>query len=147
MDGTAMDQDRFDRLVDAYGAAPWRWPEEEREAATLFAQRSPAASERLARERALDEALDVWAMAGAPAPLRERIVRSAPGWRVPVFRRPRVWWAGAGLAAACALGVVTGAATSMPLSEGRDVDAVSGLTAQYDGSSPFGGAFDLGANS
>jgi hypothetical protein len=143
--GPVMDQDRFDRLVDTYGAAPWRWPEDEREAATRFAQAAPAASEKLARARALDDALDVWAMAGAPAALRERIVRSAPGRHVPVFHRPRFWWASAGLAGACALGMIAGVATSLPLSDGRDADSVASLAAQYDGSAPFGGTFDLGS--
>jgi hypothetical protein len=145
MSESEMDQVRFDQLVDAYGAAPWRWPEDEREAATRFAQHSPAASEKLARARALDDAMDAWAMAGAPAALREQVVGSAPGWRVPVFRRPGFWWASAGLASACALGMVAGAATSLPLSESRDADSVATLAAQYDGSAPFGGAFDLGS--
>ena len=44
------------------------------------------------------------------AALRERIVAGAPS-RLGVSRSsaPRVWWAGAGLAAACALGVAVGA--------------------------------------
>jgi hypothetical protein len=145
MSESEMDQVRFDQLVEAYGASPWRWPEREREAATRFAQSSPAASERLAKARALDDVLDVWAMAGASATLREKVVGSAPGWRVPVFRRPRFWWASAGLASACALGMVAGATISLPLSEGRDADSVAALAAQDDGSAPFGGAFDLGA--
>jgi len=140
-----MDQDRFDRLVDTYGAAPWRWPEGEREAATRFAQESPAAAEKLARARMLDDALDVWELAGAPAALRERIIASSPGWRIPVFRRPRFWWASAGLASACALGVVVGAAAAPPLTAGRETDPVAALATQYDGSAPFGGAFDPGA--
>jgi len=145
MDGPVMDQDRFDRLVEAYGAAPWRWPEGERDAATRFVQESPAAAEKLARARMLDEALDVWTPAGAPGALRERVLGSAPGWRVPVFRRPRFWWASAGLASACALGVVVGAVAAPPLTASREADPVSALASQFDGSAPFGGAFDVGA--
>jgi anti-sigma factor RsiW len=146
MSESLMDQDRFDRLVEAYGAAPWRWPEDEREAATRFAQGSPAASERLARARALDDALDVWAVAAAPPAVRERILKAAPGWRTPAFRQPRFWWASAGLASACALGVAVGALVT-PLTEGREADPVAVLATQYDGAAPFGGAFDLGAMS
>jgi hypothetical protein len=140
-----MDQDRFDQLVEAYGAAPWRWPEAEREAATRFAQGAPAAAARLAGARALDDALDDWALAAAPAALRERIVKAAPGWRTPAFRRPRFWWASAGLASACALGVAVGAVAAPTLTEGREADPVASLATQYDGSAPFGGALDLGA--
>jgi len=142
-----MDQDKFDQLVDAYGAAPWRWPEGERDAATRFAQESVAAAEKLARARMLDDALDVWDEAGAPAALREQIVKSAPGWRIPVFRRPRFWWASAGLATACALGVVVGAAAAPPLTGPREADPIVALATQYDSSAAFGGAFDLGAGS
>lgn len=142
-----MDQDRFDRLVEAYGAAPWRWPDAEREAALRFAHGSPAASERLTRARALDDALDVWALATAPAAVRERILKTAPGWRVPAFRQPRFWWASAGLACACALGVVVGVVAAPPLTEGREADPVAAIASQYDGAAPFGGAFDLGAGS
>jgi hypothetical protein len=140
-----MDQDRFDRLVEAFGAAPWRWPEDERDAAMRLAQESPAAAAKLARARTLDDALDVWSLAGAPWVLRERIVGSAPGWRIPVFRRPRFWWASAGLASACALGVVVGAVAAPPLAASREADPVAALATPFDGAAPFGGAFDLGA--
>ena len=145
MDGPVMDQDRFDRLIEAYGAAPWRWPETEREAATRFAQQSPAAAEKLARARMLDDALDVWGSARVPGTLRERIVQAAPGWRLPVFRRPKFWWASAGLAAACALGVVVGAAAAPPLTAGREADPVAAMASQLDDSAPFGGYLDVGA--
>ena len=146
MDGSAMDQDRFERLVEAYGAAPWRWPEEERDAATRFAQGSPAAAETLARARALDEALDVWTLDGASAALRERIVARAPGGRSSLLRRPRFWWASAGLATACALGVVVGAATG-PLLQPHAPDPIAVLAMQGDNATAFGPAVDLGAGS
>ena len=146
MDESAMEQDRFNRLVEAYGAAPWRWPDAEREAATRFALSSPPAAETLERARALDEALDVWALGGAPAALRERIVVRAPGARPPLLRRPRFWWAGAGLAAACALGVVAGAITG-PLLQPRGSDSIAALAMQNDNATAFGPAVDLGAGS
>jgi len=141
-----MDQNRFDQLVEAYGAAPWRWPDDERDAALRFAQGAPAASDRLAKARALDDALDVWAMAAASGTVRDKILKAAPGWRTPAIRQPRFWWAGAGLASACALGVAVGAMAA-PLADGREADPVAAMAGQYDGAAPFGGAFDLGAMS
>ena len=48
---------RFSAILDAYGAAPERWPEEERESAMALARSSLPAARALARARALDTAL------------------------------------------------------------------------------------------
>jgi len=55
-----MTLERFDELAAAYGAAIFLWPAEEQAAAEAFAAANPEASAILARERALDEALDEW---------------------------------------------------------------------------------------
>lgn len=57
--GTSMDRERFERLLEAYGADFRRWPAPERAPAAAFAARHGvelAAS--LAQARALDEALN-----------------------------------------------------------------------------------------
>ncbi len=141
-----MDEDRFQQLINTYGASPRRWPEAEREAAMQLASASPGAAARLARASALDGALEAWILDHPRTSLREQILLATPGWRVPAYRQPRVWWAGAGLAAACALGVVAGALTSGPLLHGPRGD-VAVLAGFDDNTTVFGTSLDAGAGS
>jgi len=109
-----MDAERFAQLISAYGAAPDRWPEGEREAALAFMAADRPRAERLLFEaRMIDAALDASPAAQPSQALRAAILAAAPpprperrslfGWTgVPG------WAAGAGLAAACAVGVLTG---------------------------------------
>ena len=60
-----MTFERFDELACTYGAAMDLWPTDEQAAAKSLASTSTEAQEALARERALDEAMDAWE---APAP-------------------------------------------------------------------------------
>lgn len=114
-----MNAERFEALAAAYGARPERWPGAERAAAEAFMASDRAAAERLLFEaRLIDAALEA-----SPAPqvshaLRERILASAPpprparrsGW----FGLPR-WATATGLAAACAVGMASGAAAAQHL--------------------------------
>jgi hypothetical protein len=86
VDGSAgpvgtMPPSRFEMLIDAYGAAVERWPEEERAAALALLARSPAA--RAARDAAarLDALLDVVPAEPPSAALAERVLAARP---VPV---------------------------------------------------------------
>jgi hypothetical protein len=106
-----MNRERFGDLAQAYGGQIARWPEGERDAAALFAASEPAAAQAvLATASDLDAVLEAWAAPVADAGLREAIVASAPQ---PRRRPPLAAWAwraglGAGLAAACAAGVLVG---------------------------------------
>ncbi len=60
-----MTIDRFDELASAYGASIFLWPADEQAAANALAAASPEAQAVLAREKALDSAMDAWE---APAP-------------------------------------------------------------------------------
>jgi len=60
-----MTLDRFDELASAYGAAISLWPAQDQAAAEALAAQSSEAQNILAREAALDAALDEWE---APAP-------------------------------------------------------------------------------
>lgn len=94
---------RFAELADAYGGVVARWPENVRAEALAMAAR-PAMQAVLAAAGRLDARLDLWRVA-APAPvLRDRIVAAR---RVPLFRRPRLWWPSIGIATALA-GAVAG---------------------------------------
>lgn len=99
-----MDRQRFEHLLEAYGADFARWPAEERTAGEAFVAAHADAARLVADERALDEALD----GGRTPPvasdlLAARILaahrrqRSGPNWR-----------AVAALAACAVFGVLAG---------------------------------------
>ena len=112
-----MTLERFEALAEAYGGDVARWPLAEREAAAqLMAAEPDWVRDILARADALDAALAAFSPPRAASGLMDRIVASAPqprsrtrwtGWLVPAGM-------GAGLAAACAAGMVMGARLSSP---------------------------------
>lgn len=117
--GNGMTQERFEALAEAYGGDVSRWPAAAREAAALLMAAEPGATQAaLARAEALDAALDAWRPTAASAGLTEAIVAAGPK-----MKRPRwlVWLSpaalGAGLAAACAAGVMVGVELSHRTSE------------------------------
>ena len=107
----SMTHERFQALAEAYGGEVSRWPAEAREAAALLMAADPAFTRAvLTKASALDAALDAWRPAAAPASLADKIAATAPaarsrarwlGWLSPAAL-------GAGLAAACAAGVLVG---------------------------------------
>ncbi|WP_421937554.1 hypothetical protein [Phenylobacterium sp.] len=125
-----MTPKRFETLAEAYGGDVARWPEADREAAAAVMAAEPAWAETiLSRAGELDAALATYASPHASAGLVDRIAAAAP--LVPVPPAPPRWmgWLlpvgmGAGLAAACAAGVVMGAVLSLPASDAGDPDPV-----------------------
>jgi len=107
MTDVPMPRDRFEAILDAYGADPRRWPDAERAAAQAFAATDPAAPALLAAAADLDGAIHLAAPAPAGAALRDAIIASA---KAAPPRRRSLWWAGAGLGAALA-GAAAGAVT------------------------------------
>jgi len=120
-----MTPERFETLAEAYGGDVARWPYAEREAAAeLMAERPAWAGRVLAEAGELDAALSGLAPPRGSAGLADRIAATAPkarprwrGWLVPSAM-------GAGLAAACAAGVVLGAQLSVPAAGPDEPDAV-----------------------
>ncbi len=125
-----MDAERFEQLAQAFGGDLKRWPHTEREAAEAFVlNHGETATRLLAEARELDHALDLAPMPAISADLRVRILAAAPK---PVAglaallgtpRRP-AWAPWAGLAAACAAGVVFGAAAMDRATENPRADLV-----------------------
>lgn len=129
-----MKAERFQAIVEAYGADPARWPEAERDAALAHAdQAGEAAQVVLAEARALDVGL-----AGHAAPLpdaaafaralkgAEAALTPAPrGWRfrLPDFGLDRFRLASGLMAAACA-GVMFGVTLTDRLTADVQADAV-----------------------
>lgn len=126
-----MTPERFEALAEAYGGDVDRWPAAERDAARRWAATHPAEAETaLLRANELDTWLDA-----APAPrvkpaLVERVIAGAPSGRRE--RRP-AWWLpagmGAGLAAACAAGVLVG----LQFDESRPSEADAVVAAVSEG--------------
>ena len=136
-DGKRMTLERFKQIVEAYGAAPERWPVGERDAAIVFVSQTPAAAEILEQERLLDAALGTVENIIPSAQLSETILSDAanvlrpvgteelsagqqPGWLNGIRRLltdiDRMDWSlkglmqpGAVLACAALAGLVTGA--------------------------------------
>ena len=103
-----MTHERFLQIVDAYGADPRRWPQQERAAAQAWAALHRAEADAVLTQAA---GLDAWLAADRIDPpgaaLRERVIRSAPV-RQPGAPR-RWWWSGAAVAGIGLLGGAAGA--------------------------------------
>ncbi len=116
---SSLSLERFATLVEAYGAAPDRWPDDEREAAQQLVASSAQARELLDREAALDHLLQFAPEVSPSAQLRQKVLADAPasdrGWtsRFDEWTRslwpfgPR-WQPATALVAAAALGILTG---------------------------------------
>ncbi|MGD9966953.1 MAG: hypothetical protein AB7T59_10560 [Hyphomonadaceae bacterium] len=99
-----MDRERFDQLLEAYGADFRRWPADARGAAVAFAAQHPETASLLEEARGLDRALDASLGDVAPSPdLTARILARAPR-RARTFDRRALL----ALAACAAFGMVLG---------------------------------------
>ncbi len=127
-----MTRDRFETLAEAFGGDVACWPDLEREAAALMAAEPAWAEPVLARAGELDAALAAFSPPRAATGAMDRILAAAPrprqvgrwtGWLVPAGL-------GAGLAAACAAGVVLGVRIST--SAAPEGDAVATAVSDED---------------
>jgi hypothetical protein len=121
-----MTAERFAQIVEAYGAEPRRWPAGERAEAEAFMLADPeAAGPALQTAHGFDLTLDAYVAPLAAPDLSARILRALPGndnwrrWRAPLA---------AGLAAACAAGVLVGANVSRAVITDARTDAVISAT-------------------
>lgn len=103
-----MRHGRLQRLIEAYGADPARWPAEERDAAVRRAAGDPAAQAALAEARQLDDLLD---RLEAPEAGALSLPAALPAQQRPFLAGLASWrlWPGvAVLAMASVLGVAIG---------------------------------------
>jgi hypothetical protein len=142
-----MTPQRLAALIAAYGAEPARWPAAERAAAEAALQESAPAQALQVAERALDAALDAWPAPKVTLQLRERSLKGAPregvvrlGWR-------RLWLTGAGLAAACGVGLIAGITLIGPgLANAFPSEHGPASAALADGAVVFGTPLDMGVS-
>lgn len=109
-----MNLPRFETIVAAYGAAPDRWPEEERAAAMAFAAGDPVAARLLAEADGIDAMLFAHRVGAPSSLLRARIVDAAPRRRARMTRA-RLWWTSLACALAAGGGVLAGSAATAAL--------------------------------
>ncbi len=131
-----MNRDRFEALAEAFGGSVARWPAAEREAAAaLMAAEPDFARAVLAQAETLDAALDAWPRLTMGHDLREAVIAQAGQSRARSGLRGWVWGAsaGAGLAAACAAGLVMGVALYGRQAPAATSDEpISAVMASYD---------------
>jgi hypothetical protein len=141
-----MDEERFERLVEAYGGEAARWPDADRAPALRYLAANPGAHTTRAAARRLDQLLDAWPPGEPSAALRGHIAAGQPSPRLVGSRT--LWLSGAGLAAACAIGVMVGAGlgqSSLGSTHDSDGDpAVAAVDAALDGAPATVPALDGG---
>jgi hypothetical protein len=110
---------RFEALLDAYGAAPQRWPADRRAAAEALLARSREAQALHAAAARLDALIDAATVEPAPAHLIGRVLSTAPSAPAPArgAAARRGWFGGlfkpaAGIAFAALLGLGLGGVIS-----------------------------------
>ncbi len=128
-----MSLERFEDLVDAYGASPDRWPADERKSGLALLASDAQAAQLCASAEALDDLLDAAPKEEPSAALRSRILAAAPErpltWHERLDRfteqlwpfTPR-WQPAMGLATAALLGVVVGTAVPDAAAASEPVD-------------------------
>ena len=131
-----MELGRFRIILNAYGAAPERWPAEERDDALVLTRASVTAARALADARAFDEALEASAVSSLAldqnhlASLQARIVHAAEpfmqswmGRWLGISLTPRQLWPSiAGLAMASILGFAVGVGGILQTESNHDTD-------------------------
>jgi len=132
-----MNAERFKLLADAYGADLDRWPANERDAAVAFMGEDSNAPVWLADAESLDRLLNQAHLPTPSAVVRERIIASAPRAARAGQMRRGAWVSGAGLAAACVLGLVVGANLSGFYLEEATTDAAPEISTIFDGTACF----------
>lgn len=117
-----MGLERFQELVDAYGADPQRWPQAERVAAEALLAAEPQAQLIQKAAAELDALLGSVVMPDPSEVLRHRVLRAAP--RKPAVIGRLGWVSGAGWAAAAAAGVLVGVSVGEQINQVWQADAV-----------------------
>jgi hypothetical protein len=136
-----MTPERFRSLVDAYGADPSKWPNDDRVRAFEHAATPQGTDVRtaLADAAMLDDLLDDYVVAAPDRALMARIVASAPA------STTREWfshlWSGLGVAGVAAAGVLAGvmvvSSILPPVAQVSPPTELSYLTTAFSGSSPL----------
>jgi hypothetical protein len=132
----SMTPERFIDLASAFGGDIDRWPAEAQGPARARLQSDPHLALVLGEAGAVDAFLATSPEPAFSGVLREQLIAGAP--HRATLANARRWFAGAGLAAACAVGVVFGSQFSdrligSPASVATSAEAVTQPTTSFDG--------------
>jgi len=138
-----MSRERLETLAQAYGGDLDRWPPEAEAQARALLQAEPRLAAVLDEAGEIDLLLDA-----SPAPafsgiLRERVIGAAPRLR-SAWRSTTRWFAGAGLAAACAAGVLLGVNMSDRLVGDPGAEALATASTSFDAQTDIVGIGEIG---
>ena len=118
----AMALERFETLIDAYGADADLWPDDERDSALALLEQSDRAQRLVAEAAELDEILNQAPAVEPSAALRQRVLDAAPdrrrswlerldSWTTSLWPFSPRWQPALALGAAAAFGIVIGASS------------------------------------
>ncbi|MEX2489850.1 MAG: hypothetical protein WD356_10040 [Pseudomonadales bacterium] len=130
----AMNMDRFEQLLSAYGANAGRWPDNDREQAMEFAATNSRARQLLDEAAILDEALDAWEVDPLQGMKAKILARLPEGnhrdaldrfidWLLPDLDHVGTWlWRPAFLAGmTLTLGILLGSTVSLDVTDEADL--------------------------
>jgi hypothetical protein len=138
-----MTRERFETLAEAYGGDLDRWPTEAAASARRLLQSDPALADLLAEADSVDALL-----ASSPPPafsgvLREKVIAAAPRL-AGTWNRTTRWLSGAGLAAACAAGVIMGVNMSDRIVGDPASEALAAASTSFDSQTDILGIGEIG---
>ena len=138
-----MNRERFEALAEAYGGDLDRWPAEAAMQARALLGVEPGLAGVLNEAETFDLLLDA-----SPAPmfsgvLRERVIAAAPRLR-NAWNSTTRWLSGAGLAAACAAGVLLGVNMSDRIAGDPVGEALATASTSFDAQADIIGIGEIG---
>jgi hypothetical protein len=138
-----MDRERFEAMAEAYGGDLDRWPTDAVGPARALLDAEPALAAVLRDADSLDALL-----AASPTPtfsgvLRERVIGAAPRL-ASAWKATTRWLSGAGLAAACAAGVIMGVNLSDRIISDPATEALAAASTSFDSQSDILGIGEIG---
>jgi hypothetical protein len=139
----SMSHERFEALAEAYGGDLDRWPADAAASARALLAAEPGLAQVLAEAERIDALL-----ASSPAPsfsgvLRERVIATAPRL-AGAWKSTTRWLSGAGLAAACAAGVILGVNMSDRIVGDPASEALAAASTSFDSQTDILGIGEIG---
>jgi hypothetical protein len=138
-----MTRERFEDLAQAYGGDLDRWPPDAAASARALLGAEPELGAVLGEAGAIDALLAASAAPTFSGILREKVIAAAPRLAGAWSRTTR-WLSGAGLAAACAAGVILGANMSDHFVGDPAAEALATASTSFDAQTDIVGIGEIG---
>ena len=138
-----MNRERFEALAQAYGGDLERWPADAAATARVLLDAEPALAAVLDEARGIDLLLGASPTPAFSGVLRERVIAAAPRLH-SAWKSTTRWLSGAGLAAACAAGVLLGVNMSERLVGDPAAEALATAPTSFDAQADIIGIGEIG---